>query len=271
MRFFHRLLLLGVLAVVSRPRRTLLLAAVALAVCIVFAAAKLRISTDQNKLFDPNVKFFRDYLGFNEKFPENEAIYVVVEPADRRHLPPVPRWTAAADAITQRLRTMPRYVHSVDSRIPIDRLGDQGLLFDEPQRVQQSFAEMKRFIPLVQLWGEPPTLATRLLGSTPIGRFIAAVGLQPADAQTAEFVAMLAKTWNSAIEHVEEPLKVGTNMPDLASLDAADPSRLGYYYQPQENDPSNHLLLVRVYHRTDYSTLTAISETVDAIRAAVAE
>jgi predicted RND superfamily exporter protein len=58
-------------------------------------------------------------------------------------------------------------------------------------------------------------------------------------------------------------------VPDLAALGADDPSRLGYYYVPDERDPSRHLLLVRIYHREDYTSLTAISETVEALRAAV--
>src|ERR1700733_16215855 len=100
MRFFHRLQLIGVLHVISHPRRTLLIAGLILAATCGLAAWKLNISTDQNKLFDPNVRFFRDYLSFTKSFPENEALYVIVEPVDADNPPPVARWTNLADAIT---------------------------------------------------------------------------------------------------------------------------------------------------------------------------
>jgi hypothetical protein len=33
-------------------------------------------------LFNPRVPFFRDYLSFVERFPENDAIYVVIQARD---------------------------------------------------------------------------------------------------------------------------------------------------------------------------------------------
>src|SRR5205085_1012593 len=71
---------------------------------------------------------------------------------------------------------------------------------------------------------------------------------------------------NQTIDHPEEPLRVGKNVPDLSKMDAADPSRLGYYYQPDERDRSRHIMLVRVFQREDYTSLTGISEIVDGIR-----
>src|ERR1051325_1130525 len=106
MRFVHRSILIFVLNVVSHPWVSLIISAAVLIACISIALAKLNISTDQNKLFDPNVQFFRDYLEFNRKFPENEAIYVIVEAADRAHPPAVKRWAAVAEAIGSRLREL---------------------------------------------------------------------------------------------------------------------------------------------------------------------
>src|SRR3954464_202223 len=139
MRLIHRPLLIFVLHVVKHPRRVLSIAIVIVALCALLAAWKLNISSDQNKLFDPNVKFFRDFLSFTQRFPENEATYIIIEPIDRTHPPPVARWTAIADAIAARLKTMPQYVKSVDAKVPTDQLGSQGLLFDEPANVRQSF------------------------------------------------------------------------------------------------------------------------------------
>src|SRR3954463_13099500 len=99
----HRGILTAVLVVVARPRLTLLLAGLLLAGCVAISMARLNISTDQNKLFDPTVGFFKDYLRFNEQFPENEAIYVIIQAKDPASVPPVARWTAIADAIAHRL------------------------------------------------------------------------------------------------------------------------------------------------------------------------
>src|SRR4029079_14373195 len=115
---------------------------------------------------------------------------------------------------------------------------------------------------------EKPGVLTRLLGETPLERFISWLNTRKPDAQTAEFVGLLARSWVPRSEQPEEPLAVGINLPDLGELEAGDPSRLGYYYVADERDPSRYLLLVRVYHQQDFTSLTAISETVEAIRAA---
>src|SRR5450432_142342 len=146
MRLFHRFLLVGVLNVIARPRFTLLIAALVLAASSALAMWKLNISTDQNKLFDPNVHFFRDYLSFTQNFPENEAIYLLIQPIDSKNPPIVSRWTNLADALTEKLRAMPKYVNLVDQKVPLDKLGKQGVLFDSPKAVQQNFEDIKRFI-----------------------------------------------------------------------------------------------------------------------------
>jgi predicted RND superfamily exporter protein len=269
MRRFHRWLLVGVLGIISRPRAALLVAGVLLVLCGGWAWSRLNISTDQNKLFDPHVRFFRDYLKFNELFPENESIYVLVEPKEPQASPPVPRWTALADDIAQRLRNLPQYVSSVDSKVPIDQLGAQGLLFDQPQQVRQTFQQVKQqLLPLMRLWAEPPNIAERFLGATPSERFLSALAIRKPDAQSAAFVQALAQSWNQALAHPDRPLAAGAGLPDLAMLDAQDPSRLGYYYVPDDQHPDRHLLLVRVDPRRDFTSLTAISQTVEAIRSA---
>src|SRR5262245_33063401 len=156
MRLIHRPLLIGVLHVVNHPLRVLTVACVALAACVGMAMWKLDIATDQNRLFDPNVKFFRDYLDFTEKFPENEAIYVIIESANTKPIA-VERWTDIADRLASKLASMPKYVSAVDAKVPTEKLGAQGLLFDDPKLVQKNFQEMKRFIPLVKFWAEKPS------------------------------------------------------------------------------------------------------------------
>jgi predicted RND superfamily exporter protein len=268
----HRGILVAVLGVVARPRLTLALCGVVLALCGALALSRLTISTDQNALFDPDVQFFKDYLRFIELFPENEAVYVVVQSRDRGTVPPVRRWAAIADQVAGRLKAMPQYVKSVDARVPVDQLGAQGLLFDDPKLVQRNFDDVKRFVPLAKLWGEPPGTLTRVLGNSPLERFVTALQLQQPDEETATFVAALAESWNKTLADASgSPLRTGEHVPDLATLGASDPSRLGYYYVPDESDRSRSLLLVRVYPNAQYTSLTAISETVEAIRAAVSD
>src|SRR5438874_7387168 len=177
MRLFHRPLLIAVLKVTSHPKLSLLIAGVVLVACVSLAAWKLEISTEQNNLFDPDVPFFRDFLAFSKNFPENDALYILIEPADatQRQIPPVARWTAIADAIADRLRQMSGYVRAFDAKVPTEQLGSQGLLFDEPPRVRQAFEDIKQFSALAKLWAEPPNLLTRALGWTPIERFLTAV------------------------------------------------------------------------------------------------
>src|SRR5262249_50196067 len=132
-----------VLCVVRRPRLTLLIAGLLVAACAGLAAQRLTISTDQNELFSPRAPFFRDYLGFVGQFPENEALYALLEPANPAHRGtiPVQRWTAAADAIAAKVASLGHAVHSVDRRIPLDQLGLQGLLFEDPDRLSQTVEE----------------------------------------------------------------------------------------------------------------------------------
>src|SRR5688572_659692 len=165
----QRRIVRGVLGVVGRPKLTLVVAGAVLLACAAWAYFRLEISTDTNKLFSERVPFFADYLAFDRKFPENEAVYVVVEATAPAHTPPTARWTAAADAIAGRLRAIPQHVRSVHARVPIEKLGDQGLLFEDPARVAAAADEMRRFAQLIQVVAErPPALQRLVLGPTPL-------------------------------------------------------------------------------------------------------
>lgn len=259
--------------VVRHPRWVLGACLVLLGLSVWVSVARLRISSDQNELFDPKVKFFGDYLNFTRQFPEHEATYVLVEasPGSDSGAINTGRWTAIAEDLTARLRSMPEFVSSVDSRVPIDRLGDQGLLFDSPERVRQAREEVEQFIPLVRLWGEAPNLLERVLGPNPTERFLAGVNTQQPDEQTRAFLALLGRSWNAALERRDLPL--AQVLPDLQELDTTPPTpdRLGYYFVPDETDKSKRVLLVRVYDRTVRDSLTATTRTIGTIRSAVAE
>lgn len=264
----HRELLRAVLGFVTRPRLTLALTAIVLTASVWLAISKLTISADQNKLFDPHVQFFRDYLNFNENFPENEAVYVVVRPSSPGTMPPVQRWGEVADAIINRLAGMKKVVQSVDGRVPADKLGKQGLVFDGPNRVRQSFADVKQFIPLIKVVVEKDFFKSIVLGGTPLERLISSLERAPPDKDTLPFLSVLANSWEYTVSH-DATLRPSAGLPDLNALDASDPSRLGYYYVPDELDPAQHLLLVRIYPKSSYDSLTAVSEIIESIDAGV--
>lgn len=257
-----RLILRFVLLVVSHPRLTLALTLTLVGASAWLALVRLTISTDQNKLFSEKVPFFRDYLEFDRKFPENEAVYLVVETRDPSTRPSVGRWTAAADALVEAMRKLPEYVASVDARVPIHELGEQGLLFDDPQLVRQTLHDVREMLPMVRWFAEKPGLDATVFGRTPLDQFLGKLSLAPPDPRLAGFVGEVARSLNATAA------KDRATLPDLASLDAADPSRLGYYYVPDETDRTRHLLLVRVYPRKDFASLTGNARKIEKIRAA---
>jgi hypothetical protein len=262
-----------VLAVVEHPKLTLAIAAALLIASGLTAYFGLNISTDQNKLFSAKAKFFGDYLNYVHKFPETEAIYVLIERRDRgTPMPPVKRWTAAADAVAARVRGLgPEQVRDVESRVPVEKLGEQGLLFDKPERLPSRVDEVRRFIPLVHVVAQTPNVLTgAVLGRTPLDRLLSSFAAASADAEQGPFVGEIARSLTEVVSNPDAPLREGAGLPDLAGIGATTPEDLGYFWTPDETDKSNPLLLVRIYPKREFDSLTAISETVEAIRGAVA-
>ena len=129
-----------VLHVVKHPRRVLTIAILIVALCALLAAWKLNISSDQNKLFDPNVKFFRDYLEIHRAV-SGERSDLRADRADRSGAFAAGRAMDGNCRCHRRrgCRTMPQYVKSVDAQVPLDQLGPQGLLFDDPDEREAEF------------------------------------------------------------------------------------------------------------------------------------
>jgi predicted RND superfamily exporter protein len=271
MGLVQRRILNLVLRVVSYPRTTLVIAGGMLGVCIVLSVLRLGLSTDQNKLFSPKVKFFRDFLEFVEQFPENEAIYIILEAKNARKMPPTQRWIEAAEHIGEKLRGQSEHVRSVETKISLEELGAQGILYEEPKSLRLHFEETRRMVPLAQLWVEQQSL-TALLGRTAIARFLSGLAIQKPDAENAQFAQLLAESWTEALGR-ERPPRIGDGIPDLEKLGASDPSRLGYSFVEDESDTEHprgqkrRILLISVAEKHESGTLTAISRTVDAIRA----
>jgi predicted RND superfamily exporter protein len=270
MSLVQRRLVISVLWIVGRPKLTLALATLVLVASAVFARQRLSVSTDQNDLFSPKVKFFHDYLDFDRLFPENQATYVVVQPRDPRRPPPVLDWVTLADRIAARLRSMPKYVDptKVEEKIPLLTPQAPGILFEEHDKLQSDVDQIREFLPLVGLWGEQPSALTGLLGRTPLQRFLGAMSLRQPDQETVQFIRVLADSWRAVARgpaHVQ--------VPDLLTIGADDPSQLGYFYVPDEDrtDPPQNLILIRVYENENQTALTSSAETIEAIRDAVGE
>jgi predicted RND superfamily exporter protein len=260
-------LLRGVLAVATHPRRTLLIVAIVLAAAVGISLQRLTISTNQNKLFSAKVPFFHDYLQFIERFPENEAVYVVIEPKEAPNIPsenpPVAQWAAVADAVTDRLRNTPQFVANALCKVPLDKLGRQGILFENPAKLPDELAGIKRMSQLAALWGQDAP------GSS-ISRFMLANRLFAND-ESAGLASAMADSLTHALRDPASPLEVGHGVLDMRVLNATDPLQLGYFYQPDETNRARHRILVRVYPRTAHNSLTAVTQTVDAIRDAAVD
>lgn len=270
MHLVRRRIVQFVLVVVNHPVLTLVIAGVVVAACTLLAATRLTLSSNQNELFSPDVPFFRDWLMFVREFPENEALYILIEPSDPKRDIPVARWTGAADTVAAAVGRLPA-VRSVDAHVPLGALGDQGLLFDDAASVRNTVRQAQAFTPLVRLWAERPGPFGGILGRTPLSRFLSDLGLAPRDPGTADFLAAIAESWQVTLARTSQesdPLAPGRGLPRLELLAGGDPSRLGYYYVADDTDPSRHLLLVRVYPKVEYKGLTAVSDAVDSIRAA---
>ena len=268
--WLRRTLLHGVIASVARPKMSLACAGVAVAACSIFALSELHISSESNELFSHKVAFFRNWLDFNKEFPENEATYVVIELKNDVPAPSTARWTGVADAIAANLRAMPQAVRSVDERVPMDQLGTQGILFQNPASLDDQIGQAKRFAVLARLWGEANPVA-RLLGPNPTSRFLAGARLAGNSAEQTAFTRAVAIGWNAALAAPTEPLAVGRQIPDLRALGPSDPQTLGYYHEPDQADLSRHLLLIKVFERNDFSAVTAGANVISEIRRGVGE
>ena len=88
----------------------------------------------------------------------------------------------------------------------------------------------------------------------------------------------VVKSWTATLRVATEAEKkwgeqVKPMLPDLMGIDAKTPYDLGYSYLPDQSDRTGrrHVLLIGVQYISAFDSLTAISDTVDSIRAAVAE
>ncbi len=266
----HRRVLKDTLRLTRYPRIVLGIALLLAGISVFLACTRLRISTDQNKLFSSHVAFFHQYLQFIKQFPENEAAYVVIKARDPSHPPASSQWIKAANAITASLTHMPKYVKSVDSHVPLKELGNQSLLFASWSDVRAAANGAGTLAQLASVWGEKPSLPISLFGSTRMQRFLRLLSTQAPTLQTTAFTGAIGQSWLQAIN---QPTARPVAVPDLSSLSAsgpATPASAGYYYIRAGNG-SEHLLLINVYPKFTFDSLAAVSLPLDKIHAAMVQ
>lgn len=262
----HRRIIRGIMAVVGHPRLTLTIAGIVLAASVTFAWFGLRISTDQNKLFDRHVAFFRDYLHFVHNFPENEAIYVVVRAKHPRHPPPTKQWIGLAKKLTAGLAALRRDVQSVDSHVPLRQLGNQALLFARWPQVRSAATRGRQFAALLRLLAQPPPAWQRAIGRSRFERCVRILGGAPA---ARSFNAMLAGSLAGALETPRRAWQPGRQIPRLSNGRLRTPADDGYYYIHDRIDRRRHLLLIKVYPRRTYDSLKAVTQPLADMRAVI--
>jgi hypothetical protein len=197
-------------------------------------------------------------LTFEEKFPENEALYVLIEPKDPANAPALSRWRAVADAVAAKLRALDStIVTRVEDRVGMKELGAYAMLFASPDELKQSFTQARQqLVPLAAVWGQGT--------SSPMRRFLLTLSLTDPDKDKAQFLKILADSWRQTIA-TKRP-----QVPDLAELAASDPGDLGYTYVVDQTNPADHLLLIAVYLADDDNTVAAGAMQVDSVRQAAA-
>jgi hypothetical protein len=262
-----RRLLIAMLWVVTHPKKTLAIALLALLGCATYALTHLGISTNQDELFSSKVAFFGDYIDFTKDFPENQASYVMVEAADPAHPPATADWVAVANTITEQLQHDKTDVKAVDSHVPLEQLGAQGVLFENPNQVKQDFTDFQQLsIPF-----RPANFLNRSFGPVPVARFFNAMSRAKPTAESAGFAGLIANGMTDALKNPDTPIQLGKQVPDLAQLGATDPSKLGYYYVDDQEEKGNHLLLIRVYEQDNFSQKNGLAKSIDGIRETIAQ
>ena len=107
-----------------------------------------------------------------------------------------------------------------------------------------------------------------MLGRTPIEHFLPEHRLRPTTQKPPASYGSLritgSRRWRSPINSI----KVGGNVPNLILAGARHALDLGYYYVQDETNHNNHLLLVRVFPKANYDSLTSITTAVASIRTA---
>jgi hopanoid biosynthesis associated RND transporter like protein HpnN len=144
MRFF--ILLLQALArlVCKRPRTILIIAALLTLVSGWLGATHLTLSGDQDKLLSEKLVFQQIYLDFIKNYKDQEFLYVVIDGRDTE------KAKAFADDLAARLARSPDLIKQVTYRIGPKQLGNNLLLYMEPEQVEALSHQVQELAPTLE-------------------------------------------------------------------------------------------------------------------------
>ncbi len=267
MHLIQRKMLAFVLLVVRHPRWVLSLGLAMTVVGALLAVFFLPISTDQNKLFSARVPFFHRYLQYIHDFPENEAAYVVITARHGHSPPPARQWIAAANAVADALRHLKTYVRAVDSHIPVKRLGARAICFASPRQVTGAIAAQPTVGRLAQLFTGDSVLKNNLLGKN---RLLTLLTHFPhSHSQADGFLQRLANSLRFALSHPRTDHRDARTIARILAPGVPSPLDKGYYYFPSASNPGRYVLVINVFPRFTYDSLSAVSLPLEKIRAAM--
>ena len=263
---FTRLLIGLVLHLIARPKLALAGSLLVLVGCGLLAYGRLDLNTDQDELFSTNDPIFKRYVEYNKDFPEHQAAYVFVHAADPATPPTTGRWIAVADAITAALQADKSAVRAVDSHVPLEQFGKQAILLQDSSKLKDDLRQIGQLSTPFQP-GNPVT--RRLLGPTPIERFLTGARGRVPDADSAFFISAVAGGLTDVLVDVNATVAVGKQVVDVPHLKAT-PATYGYYYERDDDSPAErptYHLLIRVFERENYASKSGVTDVIEAIRA----
>jgi predicted RND superfamily exporter protein len=283
MGFVQRKLVKLVIRVVTFPKLTLGICAGVLAVSVVYAFFGLHLSTDEDQLLTPKLRFFREYKDFSREFPENDAFVVILEPLNYAKPPLAQRWMDYADRISAALSAQKEDVVRVDSHVPPNEMGVQGLAFDTWDNVRETSPHAGEMAQLGGIVGDPNSVSffgVRLLSDNLAVRTLFAMqNSKPADSglMTAEILRSLANAVKSERKagewtHGQEYFRMWMADPRAAT----DPRSNGYNVVPDETKKGTPayekepLLVITVHTARDYSSLSEVAAPLNRMRDAIA-
>jgi uncharacterized protein len=126
------------------PRTILVIAALLTVVSTYLAATRLTLSSDQDKLVSEKLVFQQIYLDFIKNFKDQEFLYVVID----GRKPELAK--AFADDLAKRLAKSPDLIKQVTYRIGPDQLGNNLLLYMEPDQVEALNAQVQEMAPALK-------------------------------------------------------------------------------------------------------------------------
>ncbi len=117
-------------------------------------------------------------------------------------------------------------------RIPVDQLGRQAILFDDPKNLPQDLAGAQGLGQLASIWGAKPTgIYSRRSAARPSSSSSPGLRERPDDADRAVHHASCRCHGTRRFSIRDKNLTVGDGVTDFRAISATNPGDLGYFYR----------------------------------------